>query len=178
MVAANNKINHTHRGTCFVFTGKQFSLMSNVRLSTTSNILFRSNIWITRKTSYMKKLFNVRKLFQRECLFNINYICQRLYNCSLFQIVSVCNNSYVYSKNGYVLDYFYTNTYFNDICEYTYRIYRCWHLISWISFPSMISFLLQDLCWARNRLYTICTVCSFSFGHIKLDITKKENNNI
>ena len=122
-----------------------------------------------------KNSLHVRKLFQRECWFNINYICQRLYNCRLFQIVSVSNNSYVYSKcsNSYVLNYLSTNTYFNDICEYTYSIYRCWHLISWISFPSMISFILQDLCWARNRLYIVCTVCSFSFGHIKLDITKK-----
>ena len=45
-----------------------------------------------------KNSLHVRKLFQRECWFNINYICQRLYNCSLFQIVSVSNNSYVYSK--------------------------------------------------------------------------------
>ena len=119
------------------------------------------------KRAVWKNSLHVRKLFQRECWFNINYICQRLYNFCLFQIVSVSNNSYVYSKN-----YLYTNTYFNDICEYTYSSYRCWHLISWISFPSMISFLLQDLCWARNRLYIVSTVCSFSFNHIKLDITK------
>ena len=72
-----------------------------------------------------KNSLHVRKLFQRECLFNINYICQRLYNCSLFQIVSVTNNSCVYSKssNSYVLNYLCTNTYFNDICEYTYTAY-------------------------------------------------------